>query len=132
MDRISNGRAPSRTSRLLCAAVLAAGLAGSAGAVALAQPYPYPPPGYVPVYEHWQPAWDRFEYDRHHVIVATVAQFQPYRLLVRRRDGELQMIDLKNGTVIRPYGATPEPGEQVAAIGYYSYGTFVANRIVLR
>ncbi len=131
MIHISNGRAPSHTSRLLCAVALAAGLAASAGAVALAQPYPFPPPG-VPVYEHWQPAWDRFVYDRNHVIVATVARFQPYRLLVRRHDGELQMIDLKNGTVIRPYGATPEPGDQVAAIGYYSYGTFVANRIVLR
>jgi hypothetical protein len=100
-------------------------------APAFAQTYP-PPPGNPHAFEQWQAAWDNFEYDRRHTIVATVAGFAPYRLDVRRRDGAVQTIDLKNGTVIRPLGATPQPGQRVAAFGYWSQGTFVANSIVLR
>ena len=86
----------------------------------------------VPVYERWQPAWDRFEFDRHHVILGTVAKFEPYRLQVARRNGNIQMVDLKNGTVILPTGATPMMNERVAIVGYYSHGTFVANRVLIR
>jgi hypothetical protein len=88
-------------------------------------------PRAVPVYERWQPGWDRYEYDRHHVILGTVTNFQPYRLQVARRDGDVQTIDLKNGTVIRPTGATPMPNERVAVVGYYSNGTFIANRVLI-
>jgi hypothetical protein len=42
------------------------------------------------------------------------------------------MIDLKNGTVILPTGATPAPSQRVAIVGYYSHGTFIANRVLLR
>jgi len=42
------------------------------------------------------------------------------------------MIDLKNGTVILPTGATPSPSQRVAVIGYYSKRTFIANRVILR
>ncbi|MBD5634466.1 MAG: hypothetical protein IAI49_08315 [Candidatus Eremiobacteraeota bacterium] len=87
---------------------------------------------YGPVYNEWQPAWDRFEFDRRHVILGTVAAFQPFRLTIVRRNGDAQLIDLKHGTVILPNGATPSPGERIAVIGYYSAGTFIANRIVLR
>jgi hypothetical protein len=90
----------------------------------------YGPHG-VPQYMGWQPAWDRFEYDRHHVILGTVAAFAPYRLQIARRDGNIQMIDLKNGTVILPTGATPAQNQRVAIVGYYSHGTFIANRVVL-
>lgn len=92
-------------------------------------------PGYdnaPPVYDRWQQAWDRFEYDRHHVILGTVISFQPYRLQVARRDGQVQMIDLKHGTVIRPTGATPQLNERIAIVGYYSNGTFIANRVIIR
>ena len=41
-------------------------------------------------------------------------------------------IDLKNGTVILPTGATPTSTQHVAVIGYYSHGTFIANRVLLR
>lgn len=86
----------------------------------------------VPVYEHWQPAWDRYEFDRRHVVLGTVTAFAPYRLQVARPNGNVQMIDLKNGTVILPTGATPLPNERVAIVGYYSHGTFIANRVLIR
>jgi len=44
----------------------------------------------------------------------------------------VQTIDLKNGTVIHPIGATPHRGDRIAIYGYYSNGTFVANGMVLR
>ena len=36
-----------------------------------------------------------------------------------------------HGTVIFPTGATPTMGERVALVGYYSSGTFIANRVIL-
>jgi len=88
-------------------------------------------PHAVPMYNAWQPGWDRHEFDRHHVILGTVAGFQPFRLEVARRDGAIQQIDLKDGTVILPTGATPMRNERVAVIGYYSRGTFIANRVLI-
>jgi hypothetical protein len=87
---------------------------------------------HAPQYQTWQANWDRFEYDRHHVILGTVAKFEPFRLEVARRDGAIQMIDLKNGTVILPTGTTPMLNERVAIVGYYSRGTFIANRVIIR
>jgi hypothetical protein len=90
-------------------------------------------PGYgVPPYTTWQRDWDNQRYDRHHVMLGTVSGFSPYRLTVMRRNGVVQTVDLKNGTVIYPTGATPTPGEHVALVGYYSNGTFIANRVILR
>ena len=115
----------------------AAALAGSLGMLATgalpasAQYYEYGP-NTVPVYQNWQPAWDQYRYDRHHVMLGVVTDFSPYRLTVQRRDGIVQTVDLKNGTIIRPTGATPTPGERVALVGYYSNGTFIANRVILR
>jgi hypothetical protein len=86
-----------------------------------------PPPGYTT----WQPGWDQYHYDRHHVILGTVNAFAPYRLTVTRHNGNVQTIDLKNGTVIYPTGATPTPGERVGIVGYYSNGTFIANRVII-
>jgi hypothetical protein len=87
--------------------------------------------GYVQ-YNAWQPAWDQGQFDHKHIILGTVVDFHPYRLSVRTRNGRVRHIDLKNGTVIRPRGATPQPGNHVAVEGYRSHGTFVANRLVLR
>lgn len=89
-------------------------------------------PHRVPLYRAWQPGWDAYRFDRHHVILGTVASFKPYRLQLARRDGVVQQIDLKNGTVILPTGATPTSTQRVAVIGYYSRGTFIANRVLLR
>jgi hypothetical protein len=93
---------------------------------AFAQANPYP------AYTTWQPDWDAYKYDRHHVMLGVVTSFTPYRLTVARRNGIVQTVDLKNGTVIYPTGATPSPGERVALVGYYSNGTFIANRVILR
>ncbi|HTU68782.1 MAG TPA: hypothetical protein VMF11_00560 [Candidatus Baltobacteraceae bacterium] len=88
--------------------------------------------GYGPVYTTWQPGWDRFQYDRRHVVLGTVVHFRPYRVDVRRRNGNVLTIDLKPGTVIHPTGATPRWGDRIAVYGYWSNGTFIANGLVLR
>lgn len=108
-----------------------AGLSASFAPSASAQVYAQ---GYVqaPVYTTWQPQWDRFEYDRRHVILGTVVGFRPYRVTVERPDGNVQTIDLKPGTVIHPIAATPSRGDRIAIYGYYSNGTFIANGLVLR
>jgi hypothetical protein len=85
-----------------------------------------------PSYRQWQPQWDQGQYDKQHVILGTVARFQPFRLQVARRDGDVQMIDLKPGTRILPRGETPATNQRVAVTGYYSNGTFIANRVILR
>jgi hypothetical protein len=87
--------------------------------------------GYGPTYRQWQPAWDQGQYDRQHVILGTVAGFQPFRLQIARRDGDVQTIDLKPGTRIYPRGETPATNERVAVTGYWSNGTFIANRVIL-
>jgi hypothetical protein len=86
----------------------------------------------VPAYTTWQPGWDAYHYDRHHVMLGTVDSFAPYRLVLTRRNGVTQTVDLKHGTTVFPTGATPTTGERVAIVGYYSNGTFIANRVILR
>jgi hypothetical protein len=88
-------------------------------------------PHAVPMYNAWQPGWDHRQFDRRHVILGTVVDFQPFRLQVARRNGVIQAIDLKDGTVILPTGATPMRNERVAIVGYYSRGTFIANRVLI-
>jgi hypothetical protein len=80
----------------------------------------------------WQADWERGQFDRRHVILGTVTQFQPFRLQIARTNGTVQTIDLKHGTEILPTGETPGTHERVAVIGYYSNGTFIANRVILR
>ena len=86
----------------------------------------------MPAYRHWQSGWDRDRFDRRHVILGTVTSFQPFRLQIARPNGTVQMIDLKHGTAILPTGETPSTNERVAVVGYYSQGTFIANRVILR
>jgi hypothetical protein len=111
------------TASLAAAVLVMGGLFGSLPAAAQND---------IPPYTTWQPGWDTYQYDRHHVILGTVSAFAPYRLTVMRRNGDVQTVDLKHGTVIYPTGATPSAGERVALVGYYSNGTFVANRVILR
>lgn len=80
----------------------------------------------------WNKTWDSGDFDRNHVLVGTVGSFSPYRLTVTSEQGDTMTIDLKNGTVIRPTGTTPQAGERVAVFGYWSNGTFIANRLVVR
>jgi hypothetical protein len=85
----------------------------------------------VPTYTTWQSDWNNNQYDKRHVILGTVADFKPFRLEVSRANGPTQTIDLKQGTTILPTGMTPMPNQQVAVVGYYSNGTFIANRVIL-
>lgn len=85
----------------------------------------------APMARSWQPNWDHDNFDRRHVILGTVSDFKPYRLQIARRNGTIETIDLKNGTRIFPRGSTPSMNERVAAVGYYSNGTFIANRVIL-
>ncbi|HEU5478571.1 MAG TPA: hypothetical protein VFU90_02005 [Candidatus Tumulicola sp.] len=98
----------------------------SAALPASAQYSPYP------TYTTWQRDWDDYHYDRQHVMLGVVTDFSPYRLTVRRRNGVDQLVDLRNGTVIYPTGATPTPGERVALVGRYSNGVFVVDRVIIR
>lgn len=123
-------------------AALGLALFAAAGTVAVAQersgPYPAADSnGFDPQYDGvttWNQSWDAGRYDRHHVLVGTVADFKPYRLLLQPRNpqGPQTMVDLKNGTVIRPEGTSLVPGMRVAVFGYWSKGTFIANHVVLR
>jgi hypothetical protein len=113
--------------KIIATGIVAAGMLSAAPSIA--QVYG---PNQVPPYTTWQPGWDRGDFDRGHVMLGTVSDFSPYRLTVTRRDGLTQTIDLKRGTEILPTGATPHIGERAALVGYYSNGTFVADRVVLR
>ncbi len=79
----------------------------------------------------WQPTWDTGAYDRNHVLVGTVGKYAKSRLTVASPQGDRLVVDLKEGTVIRPTGATPNAGQRVAVFGYWSNGTFIANRVIL-
>ncbi len=80
----------------------------------------------------WQPTWDNGTYDRNHVMLGTVGKYARSRLTIANTAGDTVTVDLKEGTVIRPTGATPTAGQRVAVFGYWSNGTFIANRVVLR
>lgn len=79
----------------------------------------------------WQPSWDTGNYDRNHVLLGTVGSFAPFRLTLTSAQGDTMTIDLKQGTIIHPTGSTPSAGQRVAVFGYWSNGTFVADRLVL-
>jgi hypothetical protein len=117
------------------------GIFGAAGAIGSAQATnpcaPMGPTSYNavdPAYNtvnSWQSTWDTGNYDRNHILLGTVGSFAPYRLTVLTAAGDSLTIDLKNGTIIRPDGTTPQSGQHVAVFGYWSNGTFIANRVIV-
>lgn len=109
----------------------ALGMIAALAAPAIAQTPECGPAG-VPTYTTWQTTWNAGQYDANHVVLGTVGTFAPYRLTVLNEHGDSQMIDLKPGTAIFPTGQTPAAGEHVAVVGYWSQGTFIANRVILR
>ncbi len=111
--------------------IAALGMPGAAAFTALPAEAQYAQ-DQVPPYTTWQPGWDSYQYDHRHVMLGVVDSFAPYRLTLTRRNGVTQTIDLKKGTAILPTGATPTAGERVAIVGYYSNGTFIADRVILR
>ena len=80
----------------------------------------------------WQSTWDTGAYDRNHELLGTVGKFTPNRLTIISVQGDTMTVDLKEGTVIRPTGTKPTAGRRVAVFGYWSNGTFIANRVILR
>ncbi len=102
---------------------------GSLPLVASAQAFSDPS---APTYTKWQAKWDERAFHNPHVLVGEVIDFRPYRVQIRRSSGLTQRVDLKHGTRIAPEGATPTPGERVALVGYYSRGTFIVNRLIIR
>jgi hypothetical protein len=118
------------TTRTAIASLALAALIAPLSSAAIAQTAPDQET--VTVYTSWQPDWDAGKFDAKHVMLGEVTNFTPYRLTIARRDGQQQTVDLKNGTLIFPTGATPTQGERAALVGYYSNGTFIANRVVLR
>jgi hypothetical protein len=122
------------------------GIFGATAAIGAAQmtnpcPTSAPAPGPItwnafdPAYNNvdaWQSAWDTGAYDRNHVLLGTVGKYARSRLTVNSPQGDSMVVDLKEGTVIRPTGATPTAGQRVAVFGYWSNGTFIANRVILR
>jgi hypothetical protein len=118
------------TTRTAIASLALAALIAPLSSAAIAQTDPDQTT--VTVYTTWQPDWDANKFDKQHVMLGEVANFTPYRLTIARRDGQQQTVDLKNGTLIYPTGATPTQGERAALVGYYSNGTFIANRVILR
>ncbi|HEX3462450.1 MAG TPA: hypothetical protein VHS78_00170 [Candidatus Elarobacter sp.] len=79
----------------------------------------------------WQPTWDTGGFDRNHVMVGTVTKYAKSRLTLQNGAGDTDVVDLKEGTVILPTGGTPTAGQRAAVFGYWSNGTFIANRVVL-
>ena len=79
----------------------------------------------------WQSTWDTGAYDRYHELLGTVGKFTANRLTITSVQGDTMIVDLKEGTVIRPTGSTPTAGQRVAIFGYWSNGTFIANRVIL-
>jgi hypothetical protein len=120
---------------------LGLGIFGAASAIGSAQvsnpcgpPAPVSPTAFDPAYnsiDAWQNTWDTGSYDRNHVLLGTVGSFAPFRLTMLNPQGDSMTIDLKQGTTIRPTGMTPAAGQRVAVFGYWSNGTFIANRVVL-
>jgi hypothetical protein len=120
------------------------GIFGATAAIGAAQVTspcgPAAPPGPIawnafdPTYntvDAWQNAWDTGAYDRNHILLGTVGKFAPNRLTVASTLGDTMTVDLKEGTVILPTGAKPTAGQRVAVFGYWSNGTFIANRVIL-
>ncbi|HZO94259.1 MAG TPA: hypothetical protein VFB22_10890 [Candidatus Baltobacteraceae bacterium] len=119
---------------------IGAGIFGATAAIGAAQagapcaPGPATWSSFDPAYNNvttWQSAWDTGAYDRNHVMLGTVGQYKIGRLTIANGAGDTTTVDLKEGTVIEPTGSTPHAGQRVAVFGYWSNGTFIANRVVL-
>jgi hypothetical protein len=116
-------------------ATAAIGAAQAPNPCATTAPAPLTWNSFDPAYNNvdaWQPTWDTGAYDRNHVLIGTVGKYARSRLTVNSAQGDSMVVDLKEGTVIRPTGATPTAGQRVAVFGYWSNGTFIANRVILR
>ena len=69
-------------------------------------------------------------YSRAYDLQGVVTFSQPYHMRVRIHD-DIYAVTLHDGTIIKPTGITLSPTMVVHVAGYWSGGTFVANRIVV-
>jgi hypothetical protein len=108
--------------RVLLALALGTLSFGAAALPASAQVYGPPPPWAAPYYDATR-----------HVLAGVIRYAAPYRITLQVGPGGRTLpIDLKNGTIIRPTGTTLTPGMNVLVHGYWSHGTFIANRVRVR
>ena len=95
--------------------------------------YRYYHPAPVVIY---QPAPAVVSYDPDERFTGTydlqgvVAFSEPYHMSVRVHD-DVYAVSLHDGTIIKPTGITLTPTMVVHVAGYWSGGTFIANRIVV-
>ena len=84
----------------------------------------------------YQPAPPVVSYDpderfsRAYDVQGVVTSSVPYHITLHIRDG-FYPIALHDGTIIRPTGITLSPSMVVHVDGYWSGGTFIANKIVV-
>jgi hypothetical protein len=104
----------------LALAIALGGLSfGAAAAPAAAQVYGPAPTWAAPYYDATR-----------RLLSGVITAAAPYRVTVQVGPrGRSLNIDLKNGTIIRPTGTTLTPGMHVLVHGYWSNGTFIANRV---
>lgn len=69
-------------------------------------------------------------YSHAYDLQGVVTLSEPYHMRVRVRD-DIYAVNLHDGTIIRPTGITVTPTMVVHVAGYWSGGTFIANRIVV-
>jgi len=95
--------------------------------------YRYYHPAPVVIY---QPAPAVVSYDpderfsRAYDLQGVVTFSEPYHMRVRIHD-DIYAVTLHDGTIIKPTGITLTPTMVVHVAGYWSGGTFIANRIVV-
>jgi hypothetical protein len=65
-----------------------------------------------------------------HDVQGVITYFNRFNMTVRV-NGEAYPVVLHQGTIIRPTGATLVPSMVVNISGYWSAGTFFANRIIV-
>ena len=103
----------------LTALLLAAGSLAATVAPAAAQAYPYS-------YSYPSARAPQGSHD----LRGVVAGFGGYSMTLNIRRGSVP-VQLHRGTIIEPIGTTLQPGMRVNVHGYWSNGTFVANRIAV-
>jgi hypothetical protein len=68
---------------------------------------------------------------RAHEVRGVVTSFYRYGMSIDSR-GQNIPVQLHQGTIIEPLGASVQPGMRVVLFGYWTNGVFAANRIILR
>jgi hypothetical protein len=67
-----------------------------------------------------------------HELRGVVTSFYRFEMSVSSPRGQNVPVQLHQGTVIAPVGASLQPGMRVVIHGYWNNGVFFANRIVVR